>query len=108
MRVEKVGRTTGYTTGTVFDVSADVNVEYNLGMLTFQDQILVRGNGGRFSDHGDSGSVIVDRTTKRATGLLFAGSASHTIANPLVDVLAQLERVAEFPGLYFRGLRRSW
>jgi hypothetical protein len=90
MRVEKVGRTTGYTTGIVFDVSADIKIEYDLGMLTFQDQILVRGNAGPFSDHGDSGSVIVDRATKRATALLFAGSASHTIANPLEEVLAQL------------------
>lgn len=90
MRVEKVGRTTGYTMGTVFDVSADVKIEYDLDMLTFQDQILVRGNAGPFSDHGDSGSVIVDRTTKRATALLFAGSATHTIANPLEEVLAQL------------------
>ena len=90
MRVEKVGRTTGYTTGTVFDVSADVKIEYDLGMLTFQDQILVRGSTGPFSDQGDSGSVIVDRATKRATALLFAGSASHTIANPLEEVLAQL------------------
>jgi len=90
MRVEKVGRTTGYTTGIVFDVSADIKIEYDLGMLTFQDQILVRGSAGPFSDHGDSGSVIVDRTTKRATALLLAGSASHTVANPLEEVLAQL------------------
>ena len=90
MRVAKVGRTTGYTTGLVFDLSADVRVEYELGVLIFQDQLLIRGSTGMFSDSGDSGSVIVDRTTHRATALLFAGSASHTIANPLAEVLAQL------------------
>lgn len=90
MRVEKVGRTTGYTTGLVFDLSADVRVEYELGVLIFQDQILIRGSTGMFSDSGDSGSVIVDRATRRATGLLSAGSASHTVASPLADVLAQL------------------
>jgi len=90
MRVEKVGRTTGYTTGVIFDLSADVKIEYELGILTFFDQILIRGSEGMFSDRGDSGSVIVDRTTRRATALLFAGSDSHTIANPLADVLAQL------------------
>lgn len=74
----------------VFDLSADVKIEYDLGVLTFQDQILIRGSNGMFSDRGDSGSVIVDRSTQRATALLFAGSASHTIANPLVEVLAQL------------------
>ena len=90
MRVEKVGRTTGYTTGVVFDLSADVKIEYELGILTYLDQILIRGSSGMFSDRGDSGSVIVDRAKRRATALLFAGSASHTIANPLEEVLAQL------------------
>jgi hypothetical protein len=35
--------------------------------------------------------LIVDRKTGRATGLLFAGSASHTIANHIEDVLAALQ-----------------
>jgi len=92
MHVHKVGRTTGYTTGTVFDVSADVSVSYDLGAVTFQDQVLIRGDGGgMFSAAGDSGSVIVDRATQRATALLFAGSNTHTIANHLSDVLAQLQ-----------------
>lgn len=92
MRVHKVGGTTGYTTGAVFDISADASVSYDMGTLTFQDQVLIRGDGGgMFSDAGDSGSVIVDRATQRATALLFAGSSTHTIANHLSDVLAQLQ-----------------
>lgn len=92
MRVHKVGRTTGYTTGTVFDVSADLSVSYEVGTIVFQDQVLIRGDGGReFSAAGDSGSVIVDRATNRAAALLFAGSSTHTIANHLSDVLAQLQ-----------------
>jgi hypothetical protein len=67
-----------------------VKIEYDLGIRTFHDQILIRGTTGMFSDRGDSGSVIIGRTARRATALLFAGSASHTIANPLVEVLAQL------------------
>lgn len=90
MRVHKVGRTTGYTTGTVFDVSADVSVTYDMGAVTFRDQVLIRGAGRRFSAAGDSGSVIVDRATRRPTALLFAGSPTHTVANHLSDVLAQL------------------
>jgi hypothetical protein len=91
MRVHKTGRTTGYTRGSVFDVSADVAVGYELGTVIFQDQILIRGDGGRmFSDSGDSGSVIVDRGSRRAAALLFAGSRTHTVANHLSDVLAQL------------------
>lgn len=92
MRVHKVGRTTEYTKGTVFDISADVKVEYEIGTLSFQGQILVRGEAGRvFSDAGDSGSVIVDRASGRATGLLFAGSRAYTIANHLSDVLRKLK-----------------
>ncbi len=92
MRVHKHGRTTGYTTGHVVDVAADVNVGYDFGTARFVDQIIVVGDAGAsFSNAGDSGSLIVDRGTSRATGLLFAGSASHTIANHIQDVLAALK-----------------
>jgi len=95
MRVMKTGRTTGHTRGTVFDVSADVNVPYedkqgNEFIATFANQILIVGSPGSFSAGGDSGSLIVDRTSKRATGLLFAGSATHTVANHITDVLKAL------------------
>lgn len=96
MEVEKTGRTTGYTRGDVFDVSADVNVDYedkngNAFTASFDDQILVTGSLRAFSAAGDSGSLIVDRATKRATGLLFAGSSSHTIGNHIARVLAALK-----------------
>jgi hypothetical protein len=95
MLVEKTGRTTGYTKGRVFDIASDVNIDYedrdgNTFTATFADQMLIVGTPGSFSDRGDSGSLIVERSSKRATGLLFAGSASHTIANHIADVLAAL------------------
>jgi S1-C subfamily serine protease len=90
MRVEKTGRATGYTTGTVFDVSATAAIQFDLGMLTFEDQVLVRGDAGAFSDGGDSGSLIVDRETGRATGLLIGGSPQFAIANHIGDVLQAL------------------
>ena len=93
MQVEKTGRTTGYTRGTVFDIEADVNVDYedkdgNEFTASFEDQIIV--TPGAFSASGDSGSLVVDRTSMRATGLLFAGSSTHTIGNHISDVLAKL------------------
>jgi hypothetical protein len=95
MLVMKTGRTTGHTRGKIFDISADANVPYedkngNEFVATFSNQILIVGTPGSFSTNGDSGSLIVDRATKRATGLLFAGSASHTIANRIEEVLAAL------------------
>src|SRR5262245_45389152 len=79
MAVMKTGRTSGHTRGRVFDITADVNVPYedkngNEFVATFANQILIVGTPGQFSTNGDSGSLIVDIATKRATGLLFAGS----------------------------------
>lgn len=95
MEVEKSGRTTGYTRGSVFDISADVNIDYedkdgNSFTASFDNQIIVTAPTGAFSAAGDSGSLIVDRGSKRATGLLFAGSTTHTICNHVDDVLTAL------------------
>ena len=82
MVVHKFGRTTGYRVGLVDTTVMDVLVDYDMGTLAFEDQIIVRGlNGVAFSDEGDSGALVVERNTGRAVGLIFAGSASHTIAN---------------------------
>jgi hypothetical protein len=91
MKVEKTGRTTGFTTGTIHDVSANVKVNYDLGLLTFSDQIIIFGGTSSFSDAGDSGSLIVEQTGKRPVGLLFGGSTAYTIANHIEDVLNELK-----------------
>jgi hypothetical protein len=89
--VEKFGRTTGYRVGRVSSIDTDVQVQYDLGVLTFTNQIIIQGlNGQPFSAAGDSGSLIVERASKKAIGLLFAGSSSHTIANHIGDVLQAL------------------
>jgi len=90
MAVEKVGRTTGFTTGKIFDVQASVKVHYSMGILTFDDQVLVQGDSGTFSAAGDSGSVIVDSLQRQASALLFAGSPAFTIGNKLANVLSAL------------------
>jgi hypothetical protein len=91
MSVHKFGRTTGYTVGQITSVDTDVTVQYDLGNLTFTEQIIVVGNSGKsFSNAGDSGSLILQRGTNKAVALLFAGSASHTIANHIDEVLQAL------------------
>ena len=90
MSVHKTGRTTGYTRGVIRDISADVKVGYEVGLVTFANQVLIEGIGGPFSAAGDSGSLIVDRKTKRPVALLFAGSPKQTIANHIDDVLEEL------------------
>lgn len=91
MTVHKFGRTTSYTSGRVTSIDTDVVVEYETADFTFENQIIVRGsNSTMFSDSGDSGSIILQRGTNAAVGLLFAGSSSYTIANHIANVLRSL------------------
>jgi hypothetical protein len=93
MAVQKYGRTTVLTHGTVTGLDATVVVSYSNGhKATFLHQIVISNKGGTsFSGAGDSGSLIVtDNAAKNPVGLLFAGSSSTTIANPIKTVLSAL------------------
>lgn len=92
MRVMKYGRTTGLTRGRVEAINAIVEVEYGAGIARFVQQIVVAGDG--FAGGGDSGSlIVVDRgkSARKPVGLLFAGSATHFVANPIDLVLDHFE-----------------
>ena len=93
--VAKSGRTTGLSCGSVQSTNTSVKVQYQQGCnqgkkftVTYTNQVVVGGSG--FSAGGDSGSLIVSQTGKRPTALLFAGSSSTTIGNPINEVLSQL------------------
>lgn len=89
MAVKKSGRTTGLTTGSISAMDVTVDVSYGSGKTArFVNQILV--TPGTFIDSGDSGSLMVEDLdpTPHAVGLLFAGSSSFAIANPIDDVLS--------------------
>ena len=97
--VHKVGRTTGVRHGRVTAFELDgVAVEYDIGVLTFDDQVEIEGSGTRsFSDAGDSGSLIVDDDMKGAA-LLFAGGdhggsngKGLTYGNPFAAVTRALK-----------------
>jgi hypothetical protein len=91
MMVHKFGRTTSYTAGRITSIDTDVVVEYETAEFTFENQIVIRGsNSTMFSDSGDSGSIILERGTNAAVGLLFGGSPSYTIANHIANVLRSL------------------
>lgn len=90
--VKKCGRTTQFTRGRITDCNATLKVNYGVGIATFQNQIIIQSLNppAQFSAGGDSGSLIVTDQTSQPVGLLFAGSATHTIANPISAVLAAL------------------
>jgi hypothetical protein len=97
MAIRKRGRTTGLTYGTVTSVDQTVSINYGdgLGTHTLKNQIRLEVDTAHstvMSDHGDSGSVVVDANNK-VIGLLFAGiDPGHTVsfANPIQSVLDEL------------------
>jgi hypothetical protein len=84
--VQKTGRTTGHTTGTITQIDATVRIDYLGALAVFEDQLIASA----MSQPGDSGSAVLD-VEKRVVGLLFAGSDYATILNPIHAVLAALE-----------------
>ncbi|GIW41565.1 MAG: hypothetical protein KatS3mg076_2142 [Candidatus Binatia bacterium] len=95
--VTKSGRTTGRTFGEVLAIDVTVDVAYTkecgLGrrqVARFVRQILV--GPADFSAGGDSGSLVVEDADvdPRPVGLLFAGSETSTLVNPIDDVLVSL------------------
>jgi hypothetical protein len=98
MNVQKMGRTTCLTSGTIESTNVNVTVNYSDTRkpkpAKFVNQILVTGGGTttQFSAGGDSGSLIVTQgICPQPVALLFAGSASgSTIGNPISKVLSEL------------------
>ena len=67
----KIGRTTGYTEGTVIDDSATVQVDYGYAVLDFTDVFIVQGEN--VVGAGDSGSPVLN-SSDEFLGLLFAAT----------------------------------
>ncbi len=91
--VQKYGRTTALTTGTITGINATVSVNYGAsGTATFVNQIIVT-SPGPFIKAGDSGSLVVTYDADAfPVGLLFAGNNSGTLAtaNQIGNVLSSL------------------
>jgi hypothetical protein len=97
--VKKSGRTTGLTRSSISGLNATISVAYDNECAggaaftkTFTGQIVIANRSSRFLNSGDSGSLMVEdvATNPRAVGLLFAGSSSTAIANPIGQVLSFL------------------
>jgi hypothetical protein len=97
--VKKSGRTTGLSRSKVSGLNATVSVAYDNECAggaaftkTFTGQIIINNRGSKFLAGGDSGSLMVEdiSTNPRAVGLLFAGSSTLAVANPIGEVLGFL------------------
>jgi hypothetical protein len=99
MAVKKAGRTTGLTTSTISGLNATISVAYENECAggaaftkTFTGQIVIKNSRSKFLAGGDSGSLMVQNiaTNPKPVGLLFAGSSTTAIANPIGQVLSFL------------------
>ncbi len=96
LKVSKAGRTTGVTHGECVAVGASVAVGYGDFVATFEDQDIFAGDSAEFSAPGDSGSMIVGRSCRCATSLLFAGSTELTVGNPIRHVARIMSLIFPF------------
>lgn len=86
MPVQFSGRTSGVRKGTVLALEVTVDVGMATGVTArFVNQVATTP----IAQPGDSGSLVVDGF-RRAVGLLFAGSAQISLANPIGPVLDRL------------------
>ncbi len=100
--VGKSGRTTGLTCSTITSLNASIQVNYDAKCgdtspaftAVFTNQLII--NGGSFSAGGDSGSLIVTTDTARPVALLYGGSTTGTVANPISDVISAFGGSAAF------------
>jgi hypothetical protein len=91
LAVMKSGRTTGFTTGSITATNVSVSIQYQVGCnsgkkftISYTNQIAT----GAMSAGGDSGSLLVSNDgTPNPVGLLYAGSSTTTIYNPIQDVV---------------------
>src|SRR5205809_147529 len=99
LAVKKSGRTTGLSRSRISGLNATIRVIYDNECAggtaftkTFTGQIVISNHGKKFLNSGDSGSLMVQdvATNPRAVGLLFAGSSTSAIANPINQVLTFL------------------
>lgn len=102
MRVEKVGRTTGHTTGCIIaQIATPLPVEYSVPeygvrkTVFFEEAFVVMGDTGPFSRGGDSGSLVIgyDKLgNKVSVGLVFAGNEGKGLSFilPLHIILKKL------------------
>lgn len=85
--IQKSGRTTALTKGKIEQINVMAQVDYGDGKIAvFSDQIMA----GDMCSGGDSGSAVLDMN-KNLVGLLFAGSATSTVINPIKHVFDLLD-----------------
>ncbi|MCK4526777.1 hypothetical protein KAW18_05345 [candidate division WOR-3 bacterium] len=85
-KVIKSGARTGFVEGKIEAINTTLEVNYGKFTITLKDQLYTNRIGLR----GDSGSLVLDKKTNKAVGLLFCGSKTGNGHNDINNVLKAL------------------
>ena len=99
--VQKSGRTTGHTLGSIAQLALTVRVTYlGYGEVTIQNAFAIVGSGTKavFADLGDSGSLVTDKAANSPVGLLFATTTAGTPMTFANDIQAVLDHLGTVVG----------
>lgn len=113
MEVEKVGRTSGHTNGRVLSViTGPVDVGYSApqynftGLAYFETMFLVHGLSDRFSEGGDSGSLVVHTDAsgvRHAVGIVVAGAEDSSAPGGKLSLIMPIHLVLAKLGMTLVG-----
>lgn len=90
--VKKRGRTTGLKNATVDYLHAEGNIGDTVFHRHYSEAMKITGPG--FSDHGDSGSAVLN-SANEVVGLLFGGGGTSALATPIQSITTELEVIVE-------------
>jgi hypothetical protein len=103
MQVEKVGRTSGFTRGRVTTtVTGPLGVSYSAsqynfsGFAYFETMTVVHGLTDRFSDSGDSGSLVVHTDgngIRHAVGIVVAGGEDSSAPGGKMSLIMPIQPI---------------
>ena len=85
-KVMKSGARTGVMSGNVTSINTAIIVETELGERTYNGCIVT----GVLGAGGDSGSILLSKSSNKAVGMLFAGSDTTTVHIPMKKTLSAL------------------
>lgn len=90
MPVCKIGKRTWHTNGKVTIIGLDLRVTCHDGSkMVVRNNFLVRGRGGKFSDSGDSGSLVFSKSGRRPVGMIVAGNNAESVCAPMANILSK-------------------
>lgn len=99
MHVEKVGRTTEYTTADVTEIDVTFSMAYNFGPATFDNQIATAA----MAQPGDSGSVVCKGGKGGTSDMCGSCGTSSAVADALgIDTSVDQAVVEDFRDKHFR------